>query len=188
MQRLDPRMIMGILLMVAASVAGALFLQRASERTAVWQVDRTLTMGSTLTSADVHVAEVALEGATAVYLPASASAVGRTLAHAVTAGELLTRAAVAAPPPLEVEVTVPGESLHMPVALRHGQRVDVWASSKGDPPLRVHRVLTAVRVAAVADADLRSGTAVVLAVPADDVKRLVVALREGALDLVRVPA
>lgn len=187
MQRLDPRMIFGILLMVAASVAGALFLQRASERTAVWQVDRALTTGSVLTSADVHLAEVALEGATAVYLPASAAVVGRTLAHSVVAGELLTRAAVAAPPPTDVEVTVPGEDLHLPLALRHGQRVDVWASTKGDPPLRVHRVLADVRVAAVAASDMHAGTAVVLAVPAEDVKRLVVALREGAIDLVRVP-
>ena len=58
----EPRVIVGIALMIAATVLGALFMQRATQRSTVWQLSHDLAAGTVISSADVHLSEVNVDG------------------------------------------------------------------------------------------------------------------------------
>lgn len=183
----EPRVIAGIALMLIATIAGGLLLQHSSRRITVWQLSAPLTAGSVVTSRDVHLAEVAIDGAEDLYAPASARVSGRTLSRDVVAGELLPKSAFAPSVAPFDEVSIPVERMHAVSDLARGERVDVWWSDTPDQgqPVHTRRVLQHVRVAAVSDSEMAGAVAVVLAVAADDVAELVTALRSGRIDLVR---
>lgn len=183
---LQPRVVAGIALMLVATVAGAFVMQRSAARVTVWQVERDLAAATRLAPGDVHLAEVAVEEASRVYLPADVPVVGRTVAHDLSAGELLPRTALvrsAAPARL---VTLPVEPLHLPLMLDRGQRVDVWLTPTGtDGSVGASRLVIArALVFTVQAADASGRTGVVLAVPDSRVAVLVSALRVGSIDLV----
>ena len=182
----EPRILAGIGLMLAATLAGALFLQHASQRASVWQFSRSLAAGTVLSAADVHLTEVAMEGS--VYARAADRVVGRQLARDVTEGELLALASLHAATAHFQEVVVPTAKLHLPPDTRRGQRVAVWWSSRpdGSAPTTTARVLASARVLGTTTADVGAGQGVVLAVAPKDVQRLVLAIRSGDIDLVRL--
>ncbi len=182
----EPRVIAGIALMIAATIIGALFMQRATQRTTVWRLSHSLTAGTVISSSDVHLSEVSIDGGG--YAGAGTAVVGRALKHDIGAGELLPVAALTAHSPKLDEVSVPVAKLHAPPDLRRGQRVDVWWSSKTSSTNLVStaRVLHAVRVLGVATSDVGGGQGMVLAVPPAQVRALVLALRSGEIDLARV--
>ncbi len=182
----EPRIVAGLALMLVATLAGAMFMQRATQRVSVWQLSHSLAAGTVIATADVQLAEVAVDGR--AYVSAAEPVAGKQLAHDVTAGELLPVAALQAPGEHYDEVVVPAAKLHVPPDLRRGQRVAVWWSSRpdGSAPMTTARVLASARVLALAAADVGSGQGVVLAVAPKDVQNLVLALRSGDIDLVRV--
>lgn len=184
----EPRVLAGIAMMLLATMAGAMFLQHATQRVSVWQLSHSLAAGTVLTSADVQLTEVALPEA--AYALGTDVVVGRQLARDVGAGELLPVAALQAPQASYDEVVVPAAKLHAPPDTRRGQRVSVWWSSRpdGNAPTTTTRVLASARVLSVATSDVGGGQGVVLAVPPRDVQRLVLAIRSGDIDLVRVDA
>ncbi len=182
----EPRVIVGIALMIAATVLGALFMQRATQRSTVWQLSHDLAAGTVISSADVHLSEVNVDGG--AYASAGTAVVGRALRHNVDAGELLPLSALVSDSALLDQVAVPVSRLHAPSDLRRGQRVDVWWTSKSSNGnvMSTSRVLRAVRVLAVAGTDVGGGQGMLLAVPPAQVKSLVLALRSGDIDLTRV--
>lgn len=183
---LEPKVLAGVALMVLATVVGALSMQHATQRVSVWQLDAGLAAGSRIASADVHIAEVAIDQGVDAYAPAGASIVGRVVLHSLAARELVPLSALSSTRPERDRVTVPVEPLHLPPALRRGQRVDVWLTPRAeDGALGVtHRVLASALVDAVDAAEVSGQPGVVLAVPRSDVALLVSALRQGAIDLV----
>lgn len=178
----EPRIMAGIALMVIATVVGALFMQRASARVSVWQLDHAVAVGTVLGAGDVHMAEVA--GDVSAYALASTTVVGRTVGRALQRGELVPISAFTALEEDLDEVMVPATSLHMPDALVHGELVDVWVSTT--EPATTERVLSSVRVVRTIAADVGGGRGVALAVPPNATARLIAAMHRGELDLVRV--
>lgn len=180
----EPRILLGIGLMVFGTVIGGIVMQRASARVSIWQIDHTVAAGTVLAAGDVHIAEVA--GDVAAYVDAGSSIVGRTLAVPLTTGAFVPRDAfVTTAPPLD-SVMVPASSLHMPDALRRGELVDVWVSTE-DPAMTI-RILKRVRVVSTIAADVGGGRGVELAVPPRETAAIVSAMHRGELDLVRVPS
>ena len=180
----EPRILLGIGLMVLGTVIGGVVMQRATARVSIWQVDHSVAAGTVLAPGDLHIAEVA--GDVAAYVDASSSIIGKTLMTPLTAGAFVPRDAFAgSAPPLD-SVMVPASSLHMPDALRRGELVDVWVSTE-DPAMTV-RVLKRVRVVATIAADVGGGRGVELAVPPRETAAIVSAMHRGELDLVRVPS
>lgn len=184
----EPRIVAGIALMLLATLAGAVFLQHASQRISVWQFSNSLAAGTVIAAADVHLTEVAIDGG--AYALASDAVVGRQLVRDVTAGELLARASLRTATADYEEVVVPAAKLHLPPDTRRGQRVAVWWSSRpdGSAPTTTARVLASARVLGTTSADVGAGQGVVLAVAPKDVQKLVLAIRSGDIDLVRVDA
>lgn len=182
----EPRVLIGIALMVLATVVGALSMQHATQRVAVWQLDSGLAAGTRIASNDVHIAQVAIDQGVGAYAAAGTVVVGRMLVHDLAAGELLPLAALAHTTAAHDRVTVPVEPLHLPPGLRRGQRVDVWLTPRlQDGALgETRRVLGAALVDAVDSAEVSGQPGVVLSVPRAQVAVLVSALRQGAIDLV----
>jgi len=187
----DPRVLAGALLIIGATLAGALLWSGGTEGTAVWRMVRDLPAGAPVTPADVEAVVVVVPEGTS-YLAAEVLPEGR-LGRAVAAGELLPADATSAVAPADVRlVTVPVEPMHAPVDITAGSVVDVWSTAEGDigGVGTTELVLAQVRVDAVlADAEGVSGAlAVVLEVATEDAPVLVAAARGGVIDLVAVPA
>jgi len=182
----EPKVLMGVAFMVLATVIGALSMQHATRRVAVWQLDAGLAAGTRISLADVHIAEVAIEQGADAYAGAGTTVVGRVLLRDLAARELVPLAALTRTAPVRDRVTVPVEPLHLPPALRRGQRVDVWLTPQSDDGTlgATRRVLADVLVEAVDAAEVSGRPGVVLAVPRTQVAMLVSALRQGAIDLV----
>lgn len=187
----DPRVIAGALLVVGATLAGALLWSGGAEGTAVWRAVRDLPAGAQVGVGDVESVVVIVPEGTS-YAIADELPGGR-LMRPIAAGELLPANSTSTSAPRDVRlVTVPVEPMHAPVDLQTGSIVDVWATAEGDiggaGPSEL--VLERVRVDALAaDADGVSGAiAVVLEVSTQDAPALIAAARSGAIDLVAVPA
>lgn len=185
---LEPKVAVGIVLMVLATVVGALSMQHATRRTAVWQLGHALAAGSRISAGDVHVAEIAIDQGTTAYATIGMAVVGRVVSRDLAAEELLPLAALRGGPVDHERVTVPVEPMHLPPSLRRGQRVDVWLTPRlPDGVLgETRRVLRRALVDSVDPSDVSGHAGVVLAVPHAEVALLVAALRLGAIDLVGV--
>ena len=187
---IDSKVVIGIALMVFATGGGALTLQQAARRVAVWQLDHGLSAGTRIRSEDLHVAEVAIGANVGVYATVESVVVGRELTRDVAAQELLPLAALQQRAPQAERVTLPIEPMHLPPSLRRGERVDVWLTPLllDGKPGTAQRVLARALVERVGESDVSGRPSVVVAVPHSAVAALVTALRMGSLDLVGLGA
>jgi hypothetical protein len=125
----DPRLALGVLLVLASVLVGARVLAGADDTTPLWAATKDLPAGSQISVDDVEVVHVSLgaEVGTA-YLSATAPlTTGLVLAKPLAAHELLTRSAVdpsATPPVAQLPLGVASSS--MPSDLATGDIVDVW--------------------------------------------------------------
>jgi hypothetical protein len=186
---LDLRLVLGVLLVLVSVVLGTRIVAAADSSTRVWAVTGDLAGGTTLTSADVRVVRIRLFDNAGRYLATTTSPAGRMLARPLGEGELLPRAALTDQSSGRL-LSLPVSSLHAPDFLRRGQRIDVYATTKGGgstQPSRTERVLSGVPVQAVRapHPGLTGGTeyAVLIVVPPEDVARVVAALRTAEIDV-----
>jgi hypothetical protein len=127
----DPRLLVGIVLVAASGLAGALLLT-GDETVDVWAVRADLTAGQPVERAVLEPREVRFaDQADADRYVSADQPLPRdvTLGRDVGAGELLPRSSLVTGEPaelLEVPLTVPGESV--PTTIRPGSVVDVWAA------------------------------------------------------------
>jgi hypothetical protein len=147
----DPRLAVGLLLLVAAALAGARLWASADDTVTVWATAAQVRAGEPVAGADLVASRVSLaDGASAsAYLSTSASPTG-VFVRDLGAGELVPAAATgpaAAGSTVDVSVAVaPG---HAPVDLAVGDVVDVWAvpeATAGRTAAPGVRVLTDARV------------------------------------------
>ena len=132
----DPRLWVGVLLVLASVLVGAKVLGAADDTVAVWRVQRDVPAGFPLSSADVVLTRVHFADGSArdSYLSADeALPSGARLTRELSAGELLAVQAIttdtsAAPDELPIAVNDAG----LPVGLSPGDRVDVWAVAASD--------------------------------------------------------
>lgn len=127
----DPRLLVGVLLVLASVVAGTLVVRAADDTVPVWAAARTLAPGEAIDPGDLAVVRVRLEQGTAGYLPAAQdpSSGGSVVLRGVGAGELVPAAAVGSAAALERRpVGVPVEG-PLPGGTGAGSLVDVWVSA-----------------------------------------------------------
>jgi hypothetical protein len=194
---LDARLVVGVVLVMLAVVVGARVFASADRYTEVYVARSPLVPGEHLSAADLSVGQVRFAGEGASYVAAGRPPVGYVVTMYVGAGELVPLGAVSATPATAAGsrlVTVPVEPGHFPDAVNHGDLVDVYLSAKPEGAAQVPpptRVLSSVPVDSVDDGSgsLSGSTtvSVVLAVPDDQVDRVVHAVQSGLIDLVGVP-
>jgi hypothetical protein len=202
----DPRLLVGIVLVAASGLAGALLLT-GDETVDVWAVRADLAEGQRVDRAALATREVRFADQADADRYVSADQPlpqDATLAREVGAGELLPRAALVTGKPaelLEVPLTVPAESV--PSTVRPGSVVDVWVApgperglsdGDGEGGLEATLVLEDVRVVSASRGATALGPAtarqVIVGVEAADEGALPEALARlanGSVVLVRQP-
>ncbi|MGP5073258.1 hypothetical protein ACTXI0_12710 [Arthrobacter rhombi] len=184
----DPRLIVGILLVVVA-VAGVLTLLSVQNKTVpVYVANQDISMGEKIESTGLDVVDVRLDSVQDHYLTAQeALAEGLQANTLIRSGELVPLASLGGSDPqgrkpLSVEL-----SKDLPVAVAVGTRVDVWAAERGansttfeDPK----KLLETVEVSAIHELDSgfggTSGQVVELLVSDEDLPDMISALANEA--------
>lgn len=170
----DPRLWIGVAVVIASVAAGARVVGSAEDTVAVWALAEDVGAGDTLTHEDLVARQVDLGDARTLdrYLPAVEDLPGdrRTLLRTLGAGELLPRAALGGAGEGQVHrVPVWAPSEAVPPGLGPGAVVDVWAAGGSDRP--AERLLDDVVVLEVPEATGTLGPQgsrqVVLGVPAE---------------------
>ena len=174
---LDLRLVLGVVLVIAAVLVGATVVSRAGTTHGLVAARQDLAAGTVLQAGDLTTVDVRLpHDGKGVYLSAVGNAVGRTLDRAVTAGELVPAAAVASQRP-GTTVTVPFSAGAAP-DLRTGQRIKVWVSSAtcASVVLLPDVTVQSVRKGTGSLSSTSDGQDVVIAVDPDEADRVIAAL------------
>lgn len=133
---LEPRILIGLLLVVAAVVVGAKLVGAAKQTDQVWAAARDLAVGTTLTDADLVATDVNLGTAASGYLTARGSLAGQVLNRPISGGELIPAQAVAPAPTGGRLVAVGIDGVDMPPGVSHGSVIDLYlirAGASGAP-------------------------------------------------------
>lgn len=148
----DPRLAVGLVLVLGSVAAGASVLRAADDTVPVLVAQRTLTPGQALGPGDVSVARVRIPGGQARYVPGPAAPAGLVVLRLVPSGELVARSAVGSREQVDLRpVSVPvGQDVA--AALGAGVLVDVWVATPepargADAFARPRQVATGVQVA-----------------------------------------
>lgn len=184
----DPRLIVGLLLVVLA-VAGVLTLVSLQNKTVpMFVANRNISLGERIDPSELHVVDVRLDAVQDQYLTAEKAPAGDLQAKSlIRAGELVPLASIGGRDPqgrkpLSVEL-----SRDLPVAVKVGTQVDVWAAERGANSTTYQepkRLLETVEVSAIHELDSGfggvSGQVVELLVTDEDLPDMISALANEA--------
>lgn len=149
---LDPRIIIGLLLVIASVVVGAKVLGADRQTTGVWSASRALAPGTVLAVGDLVNVEVNLGATAGAYVGSADDMTGRILDRVLSPGELLPVDAVAAAAPDQRLLTIGVAPSDMPAGVTHGSVVDLYlvrGGDAGDPEATAVRVGTTITVQSV---------------------------------------
>lgn len=150
----NPRLVLGLVLVLGSAVLGGWLLAAARDATDYWAVGSSVRWGDPVRADDLVVVSARVDGATArTLVPVAAGVPAGTWTRDMVPGALATRDAIADDVESGSELPLGVASGAMPPDLRAGQQVDVWATGDGREPMRVRRLATAARVIAVSEAD-----------------------------------
>jgi len=197
----DPRLLVGLVLVLASVLLGARAVGAADRSTGVFAAATTLGVGSSVTPGQLRVVRVHVDAATAAaYVPADQPpAAGAVVLRALAPGELLPRSALGRTADLTsrpVTLPLPDEP---PQGVATGAQVDVWvttpAAAGADPAAAATPPRLLVEAAEVADVRgltsglaARRGSDVQVLVPLGALPDVLQALADGlVVDLVPVP-
>jgi hypothetical protein len=172
---LDPRLIIGVVLVVGSMATGFAIISATDRSVQVWALTRDVAASTVLIADDVRPARVRLFDSGPDYLGTAQSPAGQAVTRPLVAGELLPAAAIGTVAPALV-VSVPVHPENAP-SMARGQAVDVWAGTKDCGPRRV--------LAGVAVQDIRTDDGEALATGTGLVQ---VVLRVGRADADRLLA
>lgn len=130
---LDPRLIVGLLL-VAGSVAGVVaIVSAADESVEVLVASSALSPGDRVNAVDLETRRVRLDAATELYLaPGDVPAEGVVVARSVSAGELVPVDAVGSVEGVRLASLVLSVEGGLAASIAPGSVVDVWAAHEGE--------------------------------------------------------
>ena len=123
---LDPRLVLGVLLVLGSVLLGARVVSAADATVPVWSAAQDLAAGTELTPEDLVVVDVRLDEAASLYLSGNTRPEGSLLSRGVRAGELLPFAALEEPADL-VQVALPVQAGYLPPGVQRGRLIDVYA-------------------------------------------------------------
>lgn len=185
---LDPRLVLGVLLVLVSVLVGAQVVASADRTVRVWAVNADLAAGTVLDRGDLQAVRVRLVDNRDRYVRTTERSVpGRTLTRDVGRGELLPVRALAARP-CGSEVSIPVTTRHAPASVRRGARIDVFATTKGDQAGRTVQVLQNATVQSVLRPqggilNAASEWSVIVRVEDDQAATVVQAVRTADIDI-----
>lgn len=130
----DPRLLIGIALMIASMLAGALAFSAASATTAVVAVTRDIAAGEVISTADLKVVEVNVGDAHGVYVSRAVDVPQGALAESsLSAGQLLPKGAVGQPNDSALRPVSIAIDQQLSTTLAQGDVVEVWRTKADNP-------------------------------------------------------
>jgi hypothetical protein len=191
----DPRLWVGVLLVLASLLVGARVFASADDTVAVETMNHDAVAGSALTPADLHLTSVHFADSSEArrYVTTAATIeAGATLTRDVGAGELLTATSVSAGGGLgDKQLPLGVGASGMPAGLAAGDRVDVWAvpasdSSRRRSPVAVLRGVTVTAVGGTGLGGLGGDRQILVTLaPHTDVGRALAALNGASVVLIQ---
>lgn len=195
----DPRLLVGLLLVLASTVLGGLAVAAADHTVTYWATADDVRLGEPIARSDLVAVRAKVPGHTASGLLRTAETLpGRmdrlSWASAARAGTLVTRDMLTERRGT-VELPVVVSTAHVPTDIRPGDRVDVWASSAHEPETgkastTAQRILARVRVLSrSSSASVNGGSGLTLVVDVAGLQvggRVVGAVSSGQITIVRV--
>ena len=127
-RRLDLRLIIGVVIVIATALAGFALVSAADNTTSVYTAAKSLSPGHVIKDSDLVLTDVKLGKSSSAYLDAKGLTQGAVVTKAVAAGELVPLSAVGTAK--QVATTNVVVQLDLPLSLDAvvGSNVDVWAS------------------------------------------------------------
>jgi len=123
----DPRLLVGLLLVLTSVLLGARVVAAASSTTPVWAAARTLVPGEEVTPEDLRRVDVHVDGGAGAYLATGAPLpVGAVVLREVVAGDLVPRSSLGSSADLATRPVGLPVSGPVPSGLVAGALVDVW--------------------------------------------------------------
>lgn len=193
----DPRLLVGVLLVLGAAVGGARLLAAQDDSVAYWAVRDDVRAAGAVSADQLEPVRARVDGDAAQHLlPAEGDAPvdGRVWARDLPAGALVDAGALV--PADEAgghELPLRVETGSFPADLAAGELVDVWvapAPGQGDPGGEARQVLEAARVVSAGSDDAALGqsarTVAVAVEPGTVQPDVVAAVSTGRVTLVRV--
>lgn len=151
----DPRLLVGVLLVLLATALGARAVASARDTVPVWAAATTIKVGDHVTAGSVRRVEVQLGDLTGRYLPADRSLPDDTYAvRSVPSGQLVPLESVGPRADVDVQQVAVSVDAVSATGLTAGSVVDLWVSRR-DPSTtqeryrQAERLLTGVTVAGV---------------------------------------
>lgn len=191
----DPRLLVGLLLVLGATALGGLLVAQADDTVPVLAAGSTLVRGDTLADAELQVVRVRLADVDAAYVAAEEALPADAVAlRTVPAGELLPASAVGRAEELDSRpVALPWQG-PVPEGLVRGAAVDLWVAPRegtsefGEPRLLVDAADVYAVVEGSTGLGATGGTQVQVMLEPEAVQQLLAALAaEDRIDLVLVP-
>ncbi len=191
MRRIDARLAIGFVLVVA-SIAGVYTLVGAADQTtAVFTASRPLAAGHQIEKGDFEVIHVRLAGATTLYVGADTLPERAVVVRSLHRGELVPAAAIGAARDITSTAVVLSLMTHLPVDAKPGAIVDVWSAPAlgqggfGPPTILVGRAEIARVIEAKGIGSAAMGINVEVIVPTSKIALLLQAQVNGdAISLV----
>jgi hypothetical protein len=190
----DARLWVGVAVLIGSMFLGARVMASGEETVTLWRATSDLAVGSSPVAVEPVV--VSLAGAEESYFQGLVPPADVVI-RPVGAGEFIPHGALGAADLTPVRVvTVPVNPLHVAVGVNAGDQVDVWTtvdssqvSTMSASAQMPNKVLANITVSEIARDVVGTGgdIGVVLLVPETDVPSLVLAMRTGNIDLVKVP-
>lgn len=191
----DPRLLVGLVLVAASTLAGARLLAQSDDTATVWATAGTVRAGDDAAEVELVSSRIRLEdGATESSYLSAATRPGGVFTRDLAAGELVPASALSAAESDLADIALAVEAGDAPVDLTDGELVDVWSvpdlaasASAGD----TQRALRAVPVGTVRSGAALGSTGIQVVVSVDggvDLGRVLETLAGGRVVLVRVDA
>lgn len=191
----DPRLLVGLVLVAASTLAGARLLAQSDDTATVWATAGTVRAGDDAAEVELVSSRIRLEdGATESSYLSAATRPGGVFTRDLAAGELVPASALSAAESDLADIALAVEAGDAPVDLTDGELVDVWSvpdlaasASAGD----TQRALRAVPVGTVRSGAALGSTGMQVVVSVDggvDLGRVLETLAGGRVVLVRVDA
>lgn len=185
MRKIDIRLVIGFILVVA-SIVGVYGLVSAADRTtAVFAASRPLAAGTTVQASDLVVVHVRLASATALYMGADDVHEGAVLLRALGSGELVPSAAIGSARDIISTTLVLNLGSQLPAQTAGGSVVDLWTAPQlgqntyGPPTVLVAQAQIARVIESSGIGSSAQGTQVEVVIPRSKVALVLQAQANG---------
>jgi hypothetical protein len=187
----DPRLWLGIILVLGAMVIGQLVIAKASTRVPAVTLNTNIAQGAQIREGDVSPVQVSVPGVQNL-ISVPTDVIGKVASRDLYVGDLMNTNSISSSFSANARsVSVPIRAGHLP-KVSPGEKVDVWMTPSLDgvelPGPATLIIPNAVVAAAPEFIDSGMDTSVTVQISQDQVQVLVQAMRDGLIDLVAIPA